>query len=186
MSHVLVLFGMALGLLATSCESSGRCFVSGFAFIVSPVGNKQMQGLNNHRRVPGSRSILDVQGRTDSTHRKAASSTRVSMAQDPLILTEENVVTVLQEAKQELGTLFGNRAENTEVGITGDVEFVGLDGPSVVVRLTGRFWHAKADVLARVANFVLTRIPECVDVEIEDPAQLEDADPKGRGEAAEL
>lgn len=32
-------------------------------------------------------------------------------------------------------------------------------------------------VLSRVANFVMTRIPECVDVEVEDPAQLEDADP---------
>lgn len=53
------------------------------------------------------------------------------------------------QAKQELGTLFGNRAENNEVGITGDVEFVCLDGPSVIVRLTGRFWHAKADVSLR-------------------------------------
>ncbi|CAM9862489.1 unnamed protein product, partial [Hapterophycus canaliculatus] len=99
------------------------------------------------------------------------------MAQESLILTEENVIAVLAEAKRELGTLFGNNAENTAVGITGDCEFVCLDGPSVVVRLTGRFWHEKSSVLARVASFVQARIPECVDVEIEDPSQLEDADP---------
>lgn len=50
------------------------------------------------------------------------------------------------QAKRELGTLFGNNAENTAVGITGDCEFVCLDGPSVVVRLTGRFWHEKTTV----------------------------------------
>lgn len=50
------------------------------------------------------------------------------------------------QAKKELGTLFGNNAENTAVGITGDCEFVCLDGPSVVVRLTGRFWHEKSAV----------------------------------------
>ncbi|CAM9348852.1 unnamed protein product, partial [Ectocarpus fasciculatus] len=68
------------------------------------------------------------------------------MAQETLILTEENVVAVLAEAKRELSTLFGNNAENTAVGITGDCEFVCLDGPSVVVRLTGRFWHEKTTV----------------------------------------
>lgn len=41
-------------------------------------------------------------------------------------------------------------------------------------------------MLARVGNFVQTRIPECVDVEIEDPAQLEDADPQGPGQGADM
>ncbi|CAM9926274.1 unnamed protein product [Ascophyllum nodosum] len=112
---------------------------------------------------------------------------RLYMAQESLILTEENVVMVLAEAKQELSTLFGNSAENSAVGITGDVEFVGLEGPTAVVRLTGRFWHEKSTVLSRVANYVMTRIPECVDVEVEDPAQLEDSDPpQPRSEAAEI
>lgn len=41
-------------------------------------------------------------------------------------------------------------------------------------------------VLARVGNFLLSRIPECTDVEIEDPSQLKDADPTGRGEGGVL
>ncbi|CAN0195847.1 unnamed protein product, partial [Scytosiphon promiscuus] len=125
-------------------------------------------------------------GRRATTHARAGAGQGLSMAQETLILTEENVIAVLAEAKRELGTLFGNNAENTAVGITGDCEFVCLDGPSVVVRLTGRFWHEKSSVLARVASFVQARIPECVDVEIEDPSQLDDADPQGRGQGAEI
>ena len=49
-----------------------------------------------------------------------------------------------------------------------------LDGPSIVVRLTGRFWHKRTDVIERVESFVLERIPECISVEIDDPASLSD------------
>ena len=94
-----------------------------------------------------------------------------------LVLTEENVLAVLADCEAELGTMFGTSAANRGVGITGAVEFVELDGPSVVVRFTGRFWHARADVLARIENYVLERIPEAVSVDIEDVAQLDDADP---------
>ena len=41
------------------------------------------------------------------------------------------------------------------------------------MRLVGRFWHKRVDVLARVENYVLTRIPEAIEVQIEDPAQLD-------------
>jgi hypothetical protein len=44
------------------------------------------------------------------------------------------------------------------------------------VRLVGRFWHKRADVLARVENYVLTRIPEAIEVQIEDPSQLDGHD----------
>ena len=56
-----------------------------------------------------------------------------------------------------------------------------LDGPSIIVRLTGRFWHKRTDVIERVESFVLERIPECISVEIDDPASLSDeelADPR--------
>ena len=44
------------------------------------------------------------------------------------------------------------------------------------MRLVGRFWHKRADVLARVENYVLTRIPEAIEVQIEDPSQLDGHD----------
>jgi hypothetical protein len=93
-----------------------------------------------------------------------------------MVLTEENVNIALARAKTELGSVFGNSAENVGVGITGNVELASLDGPCVVLRLTGRFWHKKADVLARVAAFVVNAIPEICDVSIEDVAQLDDRD----------
>lgn len=81
---------------------------------------------------------------------------------------------VLKEAEVELGTLFGGSAENRRVGITGHVELAGVEGPTVLIRLVGRFWHRRADVLARVANYLQGRIPEIFEVDIEDPAQLDD------------
>ena len=56
------------------------------------------------------------------------------------------------------------------------VEFVELDGPSIIVRLTGRFWHKRTDVIERVESYVIERIPECISVEIDDPASLSDED----------
>jgi len=58
---------------------------------------------------------------------------------------------------------------------------VELDGPSIIVRLTGRFWHKRTGVIERVESYVLERIPECISVEIDDPASLSDeelADPR--------
>lgn len=40
----------------------------------------------------------------------------------PMDLTDENVKIALEEAKDMLGTIFGNSAENRNIGITGDVE----------------------------------------------------------------
>jgi hypothetical protein len=65
-------------------------------------------------------------------------------------------------------------AENRGVGITGGMDYVDMDGPSVVIRLKGRFWHERTTVLTRVANYLQQRIPEIVDVTIEDPFQLTD------------
>ena len=111
------------------------------------------------------------------------SSCRAAIGRTPLvfmqarILTEENAVAVLDECMADLGTMFGTNADSARVGITGVVEFVELDGPTVVVRLKGRFWHERVRVVERVSSYVLERIPECVDVVIEDAEQLDDADP---------
>ena len=91
-----------------------------------------------------------------------------------MVLTEDNARNVLSACQSELATVFGSNPEALKVGITGGVEFVDLDGPTLVVRLTGRFWHARADVLARIEAYVLERIPECIAVDIEDESQLEE------------
>jgi|UPI000581A226 hypothetical protein len=92
-----------------------------------------------------------------------------------LELTEETVLGVLSACRGELGTLFGYSAENRGVGITGGVDYVDLDGPSVILSLKGRFWHQRTAVLERVGNYLQQRIPEIVDVQVEDPWQLTDA-----------
>lgn len=89
-----------------------------------------------------------------------------------LELSEETVLGLLAACRGELGTLFGYTAENRGVGITGGVDFVEMDGPNVVLRLKGRFWHERYTVLERVSNYLCQRIPEIVDVTVEDEYQL--------------
>jgi len=91
-----------------------------------------------------------------------------------LELDEETVLGVLSACREELGTLFGYSAENRGVGITGGMDFVELDGPTVVIKLKGRYWHQRTTVLERVANYLQQRIPEIVEVTVEDPYQLTD------------
>lgn len=62
---------------------------------------------------------------------------------EPLLLTESSVNQALEEARSVLGTLFDESA-----GITGKVHLASLDGPIVVLRLEGRFWHKRSDVVS--------------------------------------
>jgi hypothetical protein len=91
-----------------------------------------------------------------------------------LELSEETVLGVLSAMRGELGTLFGYTAENRGVGITGGVDFVEMDGPTVVIKIKGRFWHQRTTVLNRVANYLQQRIPEIIDVTVDDPWSLTD------------
>lgn len=88
----------------------------------------------------------------------------------PLDLTEENINRALEDAKLELGQLF-----DTSVGITGKAELAELDGPYVKIRLSGRFWHERSVVLSRLGNYLKHRIPEILEVDIEDEKQLDDS-----------
>ncbi|GMI93028.1 hypothetical protein HRI_002972000 [Hibiscus trionum] len=88
----------------------------------------------------------------------------------PLDLTEENIELVLADARVELGQIF-----DTSVGMTGQVELSELDGPFVKISLKGRFWHKRSMVVARVGNYLKQRIPEILEVEIEDEKQLDDS-----------
>jgi len=57
----------------------------------------------------------------------------------------------------------------------GTATLVELDGPVVVLRLKGRFWHERSLVLLRLGHFLKTLIPDILEVEIEDEAQLDDS-----------
>ena len=85
----------------------------------------------------------------------------------PLELCEENAVLVIDEVRAELGTIFGYDAGSRSAGITGEIELVELDGPTLVVKLSGRFWHATDTVMMRVESFVKQRIPEVISVTLD-------------------
>ncbi|CAO2834365.1 unnamed protein product [Amaranthus hypochondriacus] len=94
----------------------------------------------------------------------------VSAAMQPLDLTEENIEKVLEDSRVELAQLF-----DTSVGMTGVAELAELDGPFVKIRLRGKFWHMRSTVLARLGNYLKQRIPEILEVDIEDEKQLDDS-----------
>ena len=72
---------------------------------------------------------------------------KMSEVSETRILDEENAKAVLEECMEELGTLFGSNSESLDVGITGRVDFVELDGPILVISLGGRFWHQRTVVV---------------------------------------
>ncbi|KAJ1433635.1 hypothetical protein B484DRAFT_306476, partial [Ochromonadaceae sp. CCMP2298] len=84
-----------------------------------------------------------------------------------LELCEENAEIVIEEVRQELGTIFGYDQGSRDVGITGEIFLVDVEGPSISVALKGRFWHATDTVMMRVENFVRNRIPEVVEVTLD-------------------
>uniref|UniRef100_A0A5B7A2Z1 Uncharacterized protein n=2 Tax=Davidia involucrata TaxID=16924 RepID=A0A5B7A2Z1_DAVIN len=94
----------------------------------------------------------------------------ISASLPPLDLTEDNVKQVLADARLKFGQLF-----DTSVGITGKAELAELDGPFVKISLKGRFWHERSTVLARLGTYLKQRIPEILEVDIEDEKQLDDS-----------
>ncbi|XP_043689764.1 uncharacterized protein LOC122640614 [Telopea speciosissima] len=97
-------------------------------------------------------------------------SPSISAALPPLDLTEDNVRQVLADARTEFAQIF-----DISVGITGEAELSEVDGPFVKISLKGRFWHKRSTVLARLGNYLKQRIPEILEVDIEDEKQLDDS-----------
>ncbi|CAK9151814.1 unnamed protein product [Ilex paraguariensis] len=145
--------------------------LSGFHFTsnnqtVTVVGLKN--GLSSFRR-PTEPPLRCKRWRTSTAFpRRRLCSISASFA--PLDLTEDNVNRVLADARVELGQLF-----DTSIGMTGVAELAELDGPYVKISLKGRFWHKRSDVLARLGNYLKQKIPEILEVEIEDERQLDDS-----------
>ena len=90
-----------------------------------------------------------------------------ALESSPLELCEENAAIVIEEVRRELGTIFGYDAGSKSAGITGEIELVEVDGPTLVVKLSGRFWHATDTVMMRVESFVKQRIPEVIEVKLD-------------------
>ncbi|GFP78730.1 hypothetical protein PHJA_000016600 [Phtheirospermum japonicum] len=87
--------------------------------------------------------------------RQRSPSTAATLSSSvPLDLTEDNIEQVLADARTELAQLF-----DASVNITGKAELAELDGPYVKIRLSGRFWHERSMVLARLGNYLKQRIP---------------------------
>lgn len=95
---------------------------------------------------------------------------RLARISASLDLTEDNVKLVLDDARAKFSHLF-----DTSVGMTGVAELAEVDGPFVKIRLKGRFWHERSLVLARLGNYLKERIPEILEVDIEDEKQLDDS-----------
>ena len=93
-------------------------------------------------------------------------------------LDEENVQQCLDELiESDYGQqMFGHSDLAAGVGITGQLEFVELHGPEVILRLSGAFWHRRETVLGRAAMYINARIPEVMEVNVEDPSELEDVE----------
>ena len=89
--------------------------------------------------------------------------------QAPLSCTEEDAARALDEFADLASSMFGRHARCAAVGITGAVELDSLDGPIVLVKLSGRFWHKRATVLRNCRTYLMQRIPELSDVDLADP-----------------
>ncbi|XP_020264244.1 uncharacterized protein LOC109840136 [Asparagus officinalis] len=95
---------------------------------------------------------------------------KISASLPPLDLTEDNIKQALDDARSEFPQIF-----DASVGMTGEVDLAELDGPFVKISLRGRFWHKRSTVLARISNYLKIRIPEILEVDIEDEKQLDDS-----------
>lgn len=49
-----------------------------------------------------------------------------------------------------------------------------MDGPEVILSLSGKFWHTRSHVLGRAAMYLNARIPEIQRVSVWEPDELND------------
>ena len=91
-------------------------------------------------------------------------------------LTEENVEECLELLMDsEYGEqMFGRNDKAADIGITGEVSLVEIEGPEVTLRLEGEFWHKRNTVLGKAAIWLNACMPEIMHVTVGDPTELED------------
>ncbi|KEH24210.1 hypothetical protein MtrunA17_Chr7g0267161 [Medicago truncatula] len=147
--------------LSLCCSSLKLCHTTSYSTQKPPFMTPNIHMLNYPLLTSTTRCKL---------HRKLKPLSASLSVEPPLDLTEDNVRQALVDARGELGQIF-----DTSVGMTGVVELVELDGPYVTISLKGRFWHKRSTVLARLANYLKQRIPEILEVDIENEKQLDDS-----------
>jgi hypothetical protein len=70
--------------------------------------------------------------------------------------------------------MFGCHELPASHGISGHLEFIEVAGPEVILSLSGKFWHRRETVLGRAAVWLNARMPEIVQVRVDDLEELED------------
>ena len=134
-------------------------------------------------RITISSSIISTITRTTSTTKTSTSLFNIYddwmndiIVVDSLDLNEENVQQVIDEViDSNFGqSMFGCNERASSIGITGNVELIELSGPEVILKLDGEFWHTRSFVLGKLALYLNARIPEIVEVNVEDSSELLD------------
>ncbi|XP_026393064.1 uncharacterized protein LOC113288287 [Papaver somniferum] len=159
-----------LSLMTPVPYSPSHPFSSNFCFSISTTTSSV-----NTLTPPRTRKAIQFRNTTVTRQQRrsngGAGGMMISAAHPPpLDLTEDNVREVLADARIHFAQIF-----DTSIGMTGVAELSEVDGPYVKISLRGRFWHERSLVLARLGNYLKQRIPEILEVDIEDEKQLDDS-----------
>lgn len=131
----------------------------------------------NSFSIVGTRNIQRLPQHLRATEENAYDDWRSSgLVENTMHLDEDNVEYCLQEfIDSKYGQLiFGCHPLPDSHGITGEIKFVQIDGPEVILSLDGKFWHRRETILALAAIWLNARMPEIVEVNVEDPDELLD------------
>mmetsp|Transcript_13341 Transcript_13341/g.28627 ORF Transcript_13341/g.28627 Transcript_13341/m.28627 type:complete len:249 (+) Transcript_13341:187-933(+) len=144
--------------------------------IVTTVGQRQPTAPAT--QATASRRATQLYNFYDDWSNDLLSSSQSDYTYDELILflDEECIEQCLEELMDsEYGkTMFGRHDMPASVGITGEIEFVSLEGPEAVLSLTGKFWHRRETVLGKAAMYLNARIPELTSIQVSSPSELAD------------
>ena len=71
-------------------------------------------------------------------------------------------------------TMFGRHDMAANVGITGTLELISLEGPEATLSLIGKFWHRRETVLGKAAMYLNARMPEITSITVASAEDLND------------
>jgi hypothetical protein len=134
------------------------------------LSSQQLQQQEQRQRLPTTRAI------SSRLSANIYDDWRSDAVVDTMALDEDNVRMCLNEfVESDYGKqMFGCHDLPASYGITGSIDFVEVDGPEVILTLDGAFWHRRETVLGRAAMWLNARMPEIVQVNVADPAELQD------------